>query len=182
MVQSPTFFENHWGDIASVIGVIISIIGFIFTIVGVRRSKNAAQRAEEAARDVQKVIFRSDIIMDLSAAVTIMDEIKRLHRVPAWVILPDRYSTLKRILVNINSSNSNLSKEHKTALQSAIQQFTDIERKVERALASESPYPNVAAINDIVSTQADKIGEVLATIRQDVGIINHGTSENKAAR
>jgi hypothetical protein len=142
------FIEDHWGDIASVVGVLISLIGFGITIWGVLRSKNAAQRAEEAAKDVRQSLLKVDTVMELSAATTIMEEIKRLHRASAWVVLLDRYSTLRRLLISIKSANPQLADEHLSALQSAVQHFTDIERKVERSITAGNNPPNVASLNE----------------------------------
>lgn len=169
-IEAPTgFLSEHWGDIASVAGVIISLVGFLITIIGVMRSKKAAQRAEEAVREVKKTILRADTMVELSTAVAIMEEIKRLHRITtAWEVLLDRYSILKRLLVTIRSSYTHLSEDHKTSLQNAIQHLSGIERKVERALALKSPPPNVAAINDVISSQIDNVSEVLAVIRREM--------------
>jgi hypothetical protein len=162
------FIKDHWGDIASVTGVLISIVGFVITITSVIRSKKAAQRAEEAVQDVRRSILRADTVMELSQAVTIMEEIKRLHRTLAWGLLPDRYSTLRRLLISIRSANPGLRDQHLAALQGSILQFTQIEKKVERSLAGGGSPPNVALLNEIVAEQADKINEVLVTIRQDI--------------
>jgi ribosomal protein S13 len=168
--NSSAFLNQHWGDIASVVGVFVSVIGFCITIWGVLRSKSAAQKAKEEVLKVRESISNMDTVMEFSAAVTVMDEIKRLHRAAAWAILPDRYSALKRLLISIKANNSDLSDEHKTALQSAIQNFTDIEKRVERTLSSEAEVPSVPALNAIVSTQLDRLFEVLASIRQVQGV------------
>jgi hypothetical protein len=172
--------RDHWGDLASVAGVLISIIGFVITITSVVRSKRAAQRVEEAVQDVRRSILQSDTVMELSQAVTIMEEIKRLHRTLVWGPLPDRYSTLRRLLISIRSANPQLRDEHLAALQGSILQFTQIEKKVERSLATGSSPPNVALLNEIVSEQADRMNEVLMVIRQDIGKETYGGSKTRA--
>ncbi len=99
-----------------------------------------------------------------------MEEIKRLHRAAAWEILPDRYSTLKRLLISIRSVNVSMTDDQKSALQSAILNFSEIERKVERALALKTDLPKVDKLNTVVSLQLDKISEVLGTIKQEIGV------------
>jgi hypothetical protein len=168
------FLYDHWGDVASVVGVIVSLIGFIITIIGVVGSKRAAKRAEDAAVEARAKILWTDTIMELSSAIAVMDEIKRLHRVGAWSQLPDRYSYLKRLLISIRSSNPDLVEGYRTTLQSAIQHFTDIEKKVERALVNDSAPTGVAKLNTIVSSQLDQINEVLAALRQEIGIEKYG--------
>jgi len=164
-----TVIKDHWGDIASVVGVVVSLIGFAITIWGVLRSKTAAQKAKEEVSNVRETISRLDTAMEFSAALTMMDEIKRLHRAAAWIMLPDRYSALKRLLISIRTTNLDLADEHQAVLQGAIQHFTDLEKKVERALASNGSPPNVATVNEIVSAQLDKMSEVISAIRREVG-------------
>jgi hypothetical protein len=174
---TQSILEAHWGDIASVVGVFISLIGFAITIWNVIRSKNAAQKAREAVDNVRETILRSDTIVDFSAVITTMEEIKRLHRTGNWIILPDRYSSLKRKLVKIRSTNPDLSDDYKTALQNAIQHFSNIEQKVERALASKKSPPNVAKLNEIVSAQLDTLNEVLTAIMRDVRMEGYGDAK-----
>lgn len=120
---------ERWGDLANVAGLFISIVGFIATIIAVLSSKSAAQRAEAAAKEVKKAIVRSDTIMELAAVITIMEEIKRLHRVNAWPILPDRYSSVKQLLISIRASSPNIPTEHREALLSAVQHSLQWKRR-----------------------------------------------------
>jgi hypothetical protein len=173
MLRSLTTWAGEWGDLASVADLFLSIFGFALTIFGVWRSKKSAQRAEEAVERMRKVILRSDTIADFSAVLTVMEEIKRLHRVNAWHLLPDRYSLLRRKLVTIRTANAGFSEEHQTALQSAVQHFTSIEQRVERSLASNTAPPNAAKLNQIVSAQIDRLEEVLTTLKANIGV-EHG--------
>lgn len=175
MIQesTPTFFQR-WGDFASVAGLIVSVIGFAFTIWGILRAKNAAQRAKEEARKVGETISKFDTMMELSEVITIMEEVKRLHRINAWVILPDRYSVLKRKLITIRSASSDISDEHRASLQGVIQNINEIEKKVERVLFTPDSSPNVVQMNEIVSEQLDTVNETLASLRQVIRMENHG--------
>ena len=68
------FLINHWGDLASVFGVAVSLIGFMYTLKQVARSKEAAQRAEQASLSTRAKILMADTVMDLSSAIAIMEE------------------------------------------------------------------------------------------------------------
>ena len=162
--------KDHWGDIASVVGVVVSLVGFAVTIWGVLTSKSAAQRAESAANAARRSILRSDSLMELSASVTMMEEIKRLHRASAWSVLPDRYSLLKSHLVSIRTSNTTFAADHQASLQSAIQHFGDMEKRIEKTISGKSGAPNVATLNEIVSAQINKVNEILAVLRQDIEV------------
>jgi hypothetical protein len=123
--------------------LILSVVGFGVTIYGVWRAKGAAQAAEQASANARDVLIRSTIIADLAGAMSTMEEIKRLHRVDAWHLLPDRYSVLRRTLISIRASNLNLDESAQKTLQSAIQHFASIEQSVERALAVQSSPKDV---------------------------------------
>lgn len=147
---------NHLGDLASVIAVIITLVGFGFSLFGIWRSKTAAERAEEAASNARKAITQFDRVAAISAAITSMEEVKRLHRVMAWNILPDRYAEVRKALISVRSSNPPLPPECLAAIQGAIQHFTEIENEVEKALALGRRDPSQAKLNEIVSRQIDK--------------------------
>ena len=166
--------RHHWGDIASVMGVVVSAVGFICTLIVVFRSRSAAIQAQAAAETTRDALTGFDTISKISAAIASMNEIKRLHRVNAWAILPDRYAAVRQELVLIRSSNPELNPDHRAALQGAIQQFSQLEQAVETTLSYENRNPPRAAkLNAIVSTQVDKLNEILDTLRQRIGSTDH---------
>lgn len=160
---------NHLGDLAGVFGLIITIVGFGFALFGIWRSKSAAERAEEAASNTRKAIAHIDNVAAISAAITSMEEVKRLHRVMAWNILPDRYAEVRKALICVRSSNPQLPEEGLAAIQGAIQHFTEIENEVEKALASGRKEPSQAKLNEIVSLQIDKLIAVQEALRGTIG-------------
>jgi transcription termination factor Rho len=156
---------SDWGDRASIIGVGVSLLGFALTLWGVSRSKKAAQQAKEAAESARNDIFRSDTMIELAAAMTTMEEIKRLQREGAWRILPDRYAFVRTALTSIRTGKPDLPDKHKAVLQGAVEQFRMIEGKIERALAASQSPANVPRLNEIVSDQIEHITELLGTMR-----------------
>jgi hypothetical protein len=129
--------------------------------------KNSRRKSRKAAERTRDAIIRTDTIALISAAVTAMDEIKRLHRVPAWQILPDRYSELRKLLIAVRGANTNLQPDYASVLQGTIQQFSTMEEEVERALTSNRPLPNQARLNKIVSTQGDNLLHVLEKMKRE---------------
>jgi hypothetical protein len=157
------------GDFASIIGLLVAIVGFAITLWNVVRSKRAAENAEEAVRRMRELLVQANTIKEFSAALGIMDEIRRLHRAAAWPMLPDRYSALKRSLIAVRAANPTMSERHKTVTQAAITHFTAMERTIEAMLANQSAPPNVARLNQIVSRQLDSLAEVLVEIQDQIG-------------
>lgn len=161
--------KNNWGDVASVIGLIITVISFVVILRNVRRSKTAAEQAKKAVDQVRDDLLKTDTVAEFSSTLSSMDEIKRLHRQDAWKILPDRYSSLRRSLISIKSSNPNMSEEYKIAIQGAIQIFSSIEKQVEQALSQNKTPPDVSKLNSIISRQIDKLQQILVEMKNQIG-------------
>jgi uroporphyrinogen-III synthase len=168
-----SFLNDHWGDIASVLGLFVSVIGFWFALLSLRESreaslkaKDAALRAEEAARATRDSIFKSDTIANCSQAIGILDEIKVLQRKGDWTVLPDRYSAVRRILVSMKSVAGQLTAAQVEILQGSLAQFTEIEKKIEASLASGKKPLTHARFNEVVSAQVDKLHEILIAMKQ----------------
>ena len=157
------------GAVASIIGVIVAIIGFALTYWNVTRSKKAAQQAKEAADRVRTDMLRANTVGEFASVLAEMEEIKTLHRQSCWALLPHRYSTLRRSLIEIRAANPDLSDEHKVALQGTIQYLASIERQVETSLANGGQPPNVPKLNATVSREIDKLQAVLVEIRNQIG-------------
>jgi hypothetical protein len=156
----------QWGDIASIGGIILTVAGFVVAIIGIWRSKSAADQARQAAEDARDNIARYAAITDLAAAMTIMEEIKRLQRNGVWPVLPERYSELQRLLTAIRESNIGLSEAQRQKLERAIETFAESEKKVDRAIVAKTDPPNPAKLNDIVSGQIAEVHVVLLSLQQ----------------
>lgn len=166
MLDELRRWAANWGDIASIAGLGLSLIGFAVTILGVWRSQTAAEQARNAANAVKASIAHYDTIADLSSAVGIMDEIKRLHRQKAWGILPDRYGELRRRLIALKSYETILTGPQRQIIQETIEKLADLDRRVERCLSQSSAPPNPAKLNEIVTTQLDLVHAVLAAVQR----------------
>jgi hypothetical protein len=165
------FAAYDTGDWLSFVGLVLTIIGFAITFLGVFRAASAADRAQAAVANVREDIQRTNLVATFTAAIAVMDEIKRLHRQRDWdyALLLDRYATIRKALVSVKSANPEMSNHHKTALQSSIQHFTDIEETVEQALATRTDPPDIPRLNRIVAEQADNVQEILAEVQAQIG-------------
>lgn len=161
--------ENNWGDLASAVGLGITLLGFSLTIYLAARSRSAAIQARAAAVSVREEMTRFDTVSNLAAAITAMEETKRLHRASAWQTLPDRYSAVRQQLVFIRTANPGFSSQHRAALLGAIQQFSDLEQVVEKTLSYGRKAPKASQLNKVVSDQIDKLNEILDVVRQMTG-------------
>ena len=151
---------THWGDVAS-------LAGLALTIWAVLKAKKAAEQARDAAQQVKERIAGLDTLSDVSAAITIMDEIKRLQRLRAWPLVLDRYSVLRRHLVRIEQLNAGLTEEQRTQIARSIAQFRIIEAKVERATVTDQlAQIDSAAFNRTISDRIDELEGIMTAIKQ----------------
>ncbi len=78
------YVKEHYGDIASVVGLVISILGFGVTIFGVRKAKQAAEGARQAAREAVLKIKSQILSNELEAAIRLVRGIEKHCREKKW--------------------------------------------------------------------------------------------------
>ena len=151
---------NKIDTLATIVGVIISLVGFTWTIINVTR-------AREAAIDAKNTLRLYDTVADVAQAISMMDEIKNLNRLKKWEIALERYSSLKKLLIEIKSTNSGLEDERKKDLQKAIQNLANIEDGIEQWLENSAPAQSVAKLNKIISQQIGSLHILLIEIKNE---------------
>jgi hypothetical protein len=148
------------GDLASVAGVAISVVGFVITVWNVRRSKSAAERAEAAANEARLLMRSYQSVAEFSAAITIMEEIKRLHRTGQLDVLLDRYAALRKILIGARKLSPSSDDTMDNQIQSAITTLATMEDLVEKC-RSEGITPNFVRLNRLLSRDIDTLQALL---------------------
>lgn len=161
---------STWSD---VFGLFIAIVGFTATLYGVFRSKRAALLAQEAAQSARDSIRLFDAITNFSTAISILEEIRRTHRQndpTGFAALPDRYAAIRKHLILLRASPMALDDDQHAAIQNALVNLADIEKRVEKALAGKIPI-NSARINGIISGDIDNLLTVLTKLKVDQGAL-----------
>ena len=156
--------DYHVGDLASIAGVAISIIGFLVTFWNVRRSKSAAERAERAANDARRMIRDYETLSDFSAAIAIMEEIKRLHRIGQIEPLLDRYATLRKVLTEVRKMSPSVNPSMDQIIQSAITTLAAMEDQVERSRVT-GAIPDFVRLNRLLSREIDGLHAVFVEMK-----------------
>jgi GTP1/Obg family GTP-binding protein len=156
--------DYHLGDLASVAGVIISVVGFVVTVINVWRSKSAAERAENAANEARRVIRAYQTISDFAAAISLMEEIKVLHRSPQIDMLLDRYSSLRKTLIGVNRISSSLGDDASSKIQNAIATLASMEDLLEETKAT-GQQPDFARLNRLLARDIDTLHGVLVDMK-----------------
>lgn len=165
---SPTYFHQflclvsyyRLGDIASLLGLLITILGFALALWRIWK----LQDASDAVRDQLLVM---NAFQGLSAAIKTLEDIRRLHRLKAWSVLPDRYTLLRKELITIIGRTPSLADEQRTSIQVAIQQLLIMERQVERTIAG-AAEPEVNRMNDVISKQLDRLAVLVVELQNEI--------------
>ncbi|MCK4570749.1 hypothetical protein KAT84_02245 [Candidatus Bipolaricaulota bacterium] len=155
-------------ELASIIGLIVTVIGFIVTIYSVGRSRSAANLAKEAADSARVRMMRFDVATGLTSAISMLEEIKRLQRDKSWQLLPERYGTLRKLLVSIRGAYPHISEADRSSIQSAIQHLANSERIVEKVIA-DVDTADVPKLNSRLSNLVDILQELLIEVKNREG-------------
>jgi hypothetical protein len=156
------FLAKHWGDLASV-------LGFALTIWFAWLAKSAADQARAAAEQVREQLSRFDTIAELSAAITIIEEIMRLQRTQAWDIVwdivLDRHSILRGHLVR---SQAGIDGEAlRSAVRGAVSHFRIMVEEIERARTEpQQSKLDTAAFNQRLSDQVEVLEKVRIGVKK----------------
>ena len=119
-------------DIASlavgVLGLIVSLCGFTIAVWQIRRTRTAAESAEEAAVKAREAVLRGISIPDLVEVHAIIGELIQLHRNQDLSDIFPKYEQLRAILTDVKA---NLSGDYTDVLDEAIDVLMDIEDEAE---------------------------------------------------
>jgi hypothetical protein len=157
-------------DQLSIAGLIITILGFAITISSVIKSKKAAEKASKQVEVFKQRLSAFDISTDISSAIEMIEQIKRLQRAKSWPGVLDQYSQLRRRMIAVKSNGKGLSEKQSTQLQATIQLTARIEEQLDAMLFEEGKDVNVAYLNKAISKQLGGLMDIVASIRQDTKV------------
>lgn len=108
------YLREHYGDIASVAGLVISIVGFVVTILGVRKAGRAAEGARQAAREAVSRVRSRLSTEDLSEVITTVREADSACRNRDWGRATERCDEARTKLAML-SENEGLNRDDREA-------------------------------------------------------------------
>lgn len=109
-----SFFKNHYGNIASVAGLVVSVIGFSFTLYQVRKSRSAAERAQAMAREAIDRVSSRLFFTQITIAVRLVQEVRSFCRAKDWQRAVDRCEQLRIVLAGVVDDSKLQGDERKT--------------------------------------------------------------------
>jgi hypothetical protein len=161
----PDFLSTTWGDIVTSVGTILTIGGLIWTIVNTTRAKKSAESARDAAIDAKNEITKRDTFDHLVQAIALIEEIKGFQRNNIWASMPEKYSGLRKLLIEIRDTYPNITIEQRTALIGTIYQVTQAENKVESYNDGQITEIRFSKVNSVLSKELDTLIGLMNQIR-----------------
>lgn len=129
------FLINHWGGLASVIGVVVSVIGLGWAIREARKARAAAQSAEEMAEAVKlealESIGRHFLAVEIERAIALIQRLKLLHSTGRWEAALEQYQTLRALTSSIIARSPEQERTRRERLVSSRALISDMESYVD---------------------------------------------------
>ncbi len=155
--------DHNVGEWVSLVALLLTFVGFGITIYNVVKAKQIAIK-------LRKDLSWTDAVGNISKSLTMIAEIKRLHRMQAWDLLTERYAELRTLLIKLKSNAIEISDDQKVILQRLIGHLRKMEDDLERAGDQADSQIDIAKSNKTLSRQADNLTELLGEIKAKIGV------------
>ena len=163
------FLSDHWGGLASVIGVVVSVIGLAWAIIEASRARSAAQSAEQIAEEVKLEAFENTkrhlLMVDIERAIDLIQRLKLLHIIGRWDAALEQYQALRRLITSIVPRCPEL----ETGLISRLSAARFVIRDMENAVASPRPEGLTAGVKATLTQRLNDIQGDLEDIATTTG-------------
>lgn len=136
--------------VVGVLGLIVSLSGFTIAVWQIRRTRTAAESAEQAAIEAREAVLYVTSVADLSQASSQIEQIKELHRTQEWKRAADRYTPLRQMLTR---ASSRLPEENQQVFNFAIVQLREMEKDVNLALDQKLSLSSARFISILLEMQ-----------------------------
>jgi len=144
---------EEYGNIASIAGLFVSIAGFIFTLYQVWKTRRAAEKAQEIAREVLNRAGHQLLTAQINTAVTMPKEIGNFCSSKQWDMAIDRCKQLQMLLAN-QVEDSRLKDSERLQIKTHIDDLSLIVRKLDEIKRQEGmlelPQKEMESLDKIV--------------------------------
>lgn len=164
------FIQNHWGGLASVLGLLISAIGLGWAVREARKARRAAESAQQAAdrgaRETADTIRSLSGVSDLRKAIALIQRLKLLHSEGRWEAALEQYQALREIISEILSKYRDWDEPTRSKLLEYRLLITPMERQVETYMSGNADDRAIdwdrmnAHLNEIQEVLEERVGEV----------------------
>lgn len=165
----PEFWGHHWGDNASVAGLFVSVVGSTLTIYAATKSESASKRAEIAAKDARAALLRFDALIEITQAISTLNDIMELHRAKDWESLLGKYALVRQRLMFVKGPTSNVTEAHREVLAGVLQQIISIDGEIEACVhqGKKSSPDKPMKLMEILKNQIDNLVGIQSELRSE---------------
>jgi hypothetical protein len=153
---------------ASILGFLLTITGFTIAIVQIGLARSDSSKAQKQVASLRSDFRRRDILLDLSATISLASEVKSSQLQARWDGLPSRYSDLKGKIASVKAVCDEHSQSRKV-LQYCIVTLGRIQTEIEDALSNNAVPQDIPSLNKGLNKAMDKLQFVLAEISAEIG-------------
>lgn len=137
------YLIDHYGDIASVVGLLVTFFGFVATIKRVREAERAAVQARQAASETLMKVGSQLLANEVGTALQLVREIDAACRDRNWTSAIHRCDEARARLAPLQDDPS-LMAEERDSIRNAADEFRVIIGvivKVQDDAESKKPFP-----------------------------------------
>lgn len=163
------YLKEHYGDVASVGGLLVSFFGFVVTILGVSKAKKAAEDARKAAREAVSRIKSQILVGEISSCLQIFKDIDEGCTARNWNVVMEGCGKARMVLPKILVHQA-LDDSEKKSIRIAIDQLGNLSPYVQKIRNSEPP-------RDVSAPKMKEIHEMIIQFVQIQGRLESQTFE-----
>lgn len=156
-----SYLKEHYGDIASVVGLVVTFFGFVATIGNVRKAKRAAEEARKAAREAVSRIKSQVLVTEIASCLQLVRHIDSSCRERNWSEAMKRGDEARTSLSKVRDHQV-LDGAEKTSVVSAIEQIGKLLPYVQK-IRNDDPE------RDVSSTKMMELHRIIVALGQIQG-------------
>lgn len=157
---------NEWGNTASVGGLALALVGIAISAFKSIAAQTAAANAEQAANQARNAVQHVDVIIKLTEAATILDEMRKHYSKENWEEFLECHRAIARPLFACKGPASTLSPADKTEIQGVLRQLSQVSQEIEKAHAEGAKTrTSKERLATILHNQAEKLATLEGTLR-----------------
>ncbi len=78
--QLSPYLLDHYGDVASVLGLVVTFVGFVATLKRVKQAQKSAEEAKFAAREMIVRMSAQVLIEELNSLIYVVRQLSSAYR------------------------------------------------------------------------------------------------------
>ncbi len=125
------YLSDHYGDIASVLGLIVTFVGFVATIQKVKEAQKSAEEARKAAKQVVFRISAQVLVEDTKHLIDVVKHLNSAYRNKEWGFAIYLSEEVK-IRIALLKGAEELSEDEKKAIISSTDDFRLLMPKLDK--------------------------------------------------